>query len=51
MRLTFPYGWLARWNTATVANGTYTVQSVAYGVTGQITTSPGVVVHVANLMA
>ncbi len=44
----FPYGWLGSWNTASVTNGTYTVQSVAYGVTGQITTSPGVVVHVRN---
>jgi hypothetical protein len=44
----FPYGWLGSWNTTTVANGTYTVQSVAYGVTGQVTTSPGVVVHVKN---
>jgi hypothetical protein len=45
---TFPYGWLGRWNTTTVPNGTYTVHSVAYGVTGQVTTSPGVVVRVRN---
>ena len=44
----FPYGWFARWNTTTVANGTYTVQSVAYGITGQVTTSAGVAVHVRN---
>ena len=44
----FQYGWFASWNTATVANGTYTVQSVAYGVTGQVTTSAGVAVHVRN---
>ena len=44
----FAYGWLGGWNTTTVANGTYTVQSVAYGVSGQVTTSPGVVVHVRN---
>jgi hypothetical protein len=45
---TFQYGWLGIWNTATVANGTYTVQSVAYGATGQVVTSAGVVVHVRN---
>jgi hypothetical protein len=44
----FPYGWLGSWNTTTVPNGTYTVHSVAYGVTGQVTTSAGVVVRVKN---
>jgi hypothetical protein len=42
------YGWLAQWNTTTVPNGTYTLQSVAAysgGVTG---TSPGVTITVAN---
>ena len=42
------YGWLAGWDTTTVPNGTYTLQSVATysgGVTG---TSPGVTVTVAN---
>ena len=42
------YGWLGQWNTTTVPNGTYTLQSVAAysgGVTG---TSPGVSVTVAN---
>jgi hypothetical protein len=42
------YGWLAEWNTTSVPNGTYTLQSVAAysgGVTG---TSPGVSVTVAN---
>ncbi len=42
------YGWLARWNTTTVANGTYTVQSVAYGASGQVTTSASVLVQVRN---
>jgi hypothetical protein len=42
------YGWLARWDTTTVANGTYTVQSVAYGASGQVTTSASVVVQVRN---
>jgi hypothetical protein len=45
---TYTYGWLARWDTTTVANGTYTVQSVAYGASGQVTTSAGVVVQVRN---
>ncbi len=44
----FQYGWLGNWNTITAANGTYTVESVAYGATGQVTTSAGVVVHVRN---
>jgi hypothetical protein len=42
------YAWLGVWDTSTVPNGTYTVRSVAYGSSGQVTTSPGVVVHVAN---
>jgi len=45
---TFSYGWVGRWNTTMVANGTYTVHSVAYGVTGQVATSAGVVVRVRN---
>ena len=44
----FSYGWLGSWNTTTVANGTYTVRSVAYGTTGQVTTSAGVEVRVRN---
>jgi hypothetical protein len=42
------YGWLAKWNTTTVANGTYTLQSVAsYG--GEVTgTSPGITITVSN---
>ena len=42
------YGWLALWNTTSVANGTYSLKSVAAysgGVTG---TSSGVTVTVAN---
>jgi hypothetical protein len=42
------YGWLAQWNTTTVPNGTYALQSMAAypgGVTG---TSSGVTVTVAN---
>ncbi len=44
----FLYGWLAGWNTATVANGTYTVRSEAYGSAGQSSLSAAVVVHVKN---
>jgi hypothetical protein len=43
-----PYGYLARWDTTTVENGAYSVQSVAYGVSGQVTTSASVVVQVRN---
>ena len=41
------YGWLASWNTTTVPNGTYTLQSVATsgGLTG---TSPGITITVNN---
>lgn len=42
------YGWLARWDTATVTDGPYTVQSVAYGASGQVATSAGVIVQVRN---
>ena len=42
------YGWTASWNTTTVPNGTYTLQSVAsYG--GEVSgTSPGITITVAN---
>ena len=41
------YGWLASWNTTTVPNGTYTLQSVASsgGLKG---TSPGITITVDN---
>jgi hypothetical protein len=42
------YGWLANWNTTTVANGTYTLQSVATGAGGVNGTSPGITVTVHN---
>jgi hypothetical protein len=42
------YGWLAYWNTASVPNGTYTLQSVATEVGGSTATSPGITVTVAN---
>jgi hypothetical protein len=42
------YGWLAQWNTTTVPNGTYTLQSVAsYG--GEVSgTSTPITVTVHN---
>jgi hypothetical protein len=47
---TFPtlYGWLGAWDTNGVANGAYTLQSVATGVGGRTATSPGITVKVSN---
>jgi hypothetical protein len=45
--LTF-YGWLASWNTTTVPNGTYTLQSVAAYASGQSTASAPVTITVSN---
>jgi alpha-tubulin suppressor-like RCC1 family protein len=42
------YGWYVRWNTTAVANGTYTLQSVATEVGGTTATSLGVTVAVQN---
>ena len=42
------YGWVGRWNTRSVPDGTYTVYSVADGNDGLVTTSTGVVVAVRN---
>ena len=42
------YGWLAGWNTTTVPNGTYTLQSVAYDASGNSGQSAGVTKSVAN---
>ena len=42
------YGWLAAWNTTTVPNGTYTLQSVASYQGGVSGTSPGITVIVSN---
>ena len=41
-------GWLAGWDTTTVPNGTYTLNSVAYYADGVSGTSPGVTVTVNN---
>jgi hypothetical protein len=42
------FGWLAAWNTTTVANGTYTLQSVAYYASGASGTSTGTTITVNN---
>ena len=42
------YGWIAQWNTSTVANGAYTLQSVATETGGTTTTSPGITINVSN---
>jgi outer membrane protein assembly factor BamB len=46
------YGWIAEWDTTTVPNGTYTLQSVATATTTFLTsvtvTSPGITVTVNN---
>jgi Bacterial Ig domain len=41
------YGWVAEWNSAAVANGTYTLQSVATA-DGSSATSPGISITVLN---
>ena len=42
------YGWLAAWNTTTVPNGSYTLQSVASYAGGVSGASPGVTITVTN---
>ena len=42
------YGWLATWNTATLPNGTYTLQSVASYAGGVSGTSAGTTVTISN---
>jgi hypothetical protein len=41
-------GWLGAWNTTTVPDGTYTLQSVASYGKGKTVTSPGITITVAN---
>jgi Bacterial Ig domain len=42
------WGWLANWNTTSVPNGTYTLQSVAYDASGNSGQSTGVPITIAN---
>jgi hypothetical protein len=41
-------GWVASWNTTTVPNGAYTLQSVASYAGGVSATSPGIGITIAN---
>lgn len=43
-----PYGWLAKWNTASVANGTYSLQSLAYDSSGTSRISTSVPITIKN---
>jgi hypothetical protein len=42
------YGWIAQWDTTSVPNGTYTLQSVASDTGGSTGTSSGVSITVNN---
>jgi hypothetical protein len=42
------YGWYQTWNTTTVPDGAYILQSIAYGATGKIGRSTGITLLVAN---
>jgi hypothetical protein len=42
------YGWIAHWNTTGVANGTYTLHSIATETGGTTATSPGITLTVSN---
>jgi hypothetical protein len=42
------FGWLAQWNTASVANGTYSLQSIAYYASGASKLSTSVPIAVKN---
>lgn len=42
------YGWVTQWDTTTVTNGTYTLQSVAHNPDGRIIESPPIIVTVDN---
>jgi hypothetical protein len=42
------FGWLAGWNTKTVPNGVYSLQSVAYDAGGNVGRSAGVTITISN---
>ena len=42
------FGWIGQWDTTTVPDGTYTLQSVASYAGGVTGTSPGITITVAN---
>ena len=43
-----PYGWVAKWNTTSVANGTYSLQSIAYDASGASRLSTSILITVKN---
>ena len=43
-----PYGWLAYWDTARVADGRYVLQSLAFGPDGRVSHSPTVRITINN---
>ena len=43
-----PIGWLANWNTATVGNGTYELQSVAFDAAGKSIRSAPISITISN---
>lgn len=43
-----PYGWIAKWNTTSVANGTYSLRSIAYDASGLSRLSKRVPITVKN---
>ena len=42
------YGWLTEWDSSAVANGTYSLESIATSSGGQTSTSPGISITVNN---
>ena len=42
------YGWIAKWNTTSVANGTYSLQSIAYDASGASRLSSSITITVKN---
>ena len=42
------YGWVTRWNTTSVTNGTYALHSVAHDPDGRIIDSPAIIITVDN---
>jgi hypothetical protein len=41
-------GWITQWNTTSVANGTYSLQSIAYDASGASRLSKGITITVKN---
>jgi hypothetical protein len=42
------FGWLGGWNSASVPNGTYKMQSITYDPSGKSSMSPSITITVAN---